>query len=92
MTYGVAQHRLRDKRGVDNVVRALHAELDFFRSHPAVAIARKRPALEPSGRLWAGIRHKVTQLRILPARYLTALPRGWASTRRANTTIRFAAL
>jgi hypothetical protein len=46
VTDGVAQHRLRDERGVDDVVSALHAQLEFLHSHPAAGIERVVVALE----------------------------------------------
>jgi len=42
----VAQHRRRDERGVDDVIRALNAELEFLQSHPSGDIERVGLRLE----------------------------------------------
>jgi hypothetical protein len=42
----VAQHRRRDERGVDDVVRARYAQLEFLQSHPSGRIERTAAVLE----------------------------------------------
>jgi len=46
VTDRVAQHRVRHQGGFNGVVRALHAELEFLRSHPDSAIERWTDCLE----------------------------------------------
>jgi hypothetical protein len=79
VTDGVAQDRAGDEPGVDDVVRALDAQLELLHSHPRrTSGAAGRPLSADAGGWASG------QVR--------ADPRACAATSRANTMIRFAAL
>jgi hypothetical protein len=81
----VAKHRLRDRDGVDDVVGALDAQFELVGSHRMATIEHDGFALERDAfpmRRCRGLRHPLA----------SAAPRGCASTKRAKTTIRFAAL
>ena len=84
LTDGVAEHRRRDERGVDDVVGALNAQPELMGSHRTAAIERSGVALER--------RTRVVRRCRAAGHEVSASPRGSARTNRANTMMRFAAL
>ena len=87
MTDGVAQHRLGHHDRVDVVVGALDPELQFLSSHRTAAIEHSRLSLESQGPVVRMYFPETAR-----SHPLTAAPRGCAESKRAKTTIRFAAL